>query len=649
MIETLFAGINGYTIVPGKKNFYPTNQDSFHEVKINQGDSLELIYENGFYDTDFTPQNVQDADPASIISATDYGTWSYNILVPKRFLLDFIASLNGYDSASLSGGRESLILQPALDALYELYKSQVNSDKLTDFVPWLINQINAYTAKNFLTIYISDYNFPSVRKIQYINQANSITADTNQGSQFGISRTKYTLRKNMAFVEHSEKFYRLAISVVTDPAVFDVNKYRTDLTIENFHIHSIRVEDFYVVHPKSSISQFKPLSSKNSIINKGLNVQFDDSTNQVQRTAHGLENGQEVFFSSITTTTGINRNSKYYIVNADANSFQLSLTSNGSVINLTNDGYGTLIYETSVPLTISNYPELEVFFGNSRLFNKPTLIDYSRKEDLSMLERSLTLKESLYGYSNIKSANYQVSGNSYINVMPMLSDSGYALTGNTIAFQEALLKRRSVESGIYDKDTTDSNNNKYLQIGFVETSFDLLNKAQTVDLRKIDPILYAVDPQANATGQFKAANESYFFGGRSLTNAEKSGIYLKVRKDVAEYVRSNIPELVDKTRSSVYKETVYNIYRIEAMRALGNHGGTNIFYINSGFETRLNANFYLYIEATPFDFNTNSCKVSSFGLRNEHIWDQSGIDRYNLGMTENTRWALSGSSYVIQN
>lgn len=648
MIETLFAGVNGYTVVPGKKNFYPTNQDSFHEVKLNQGDNLELIYENGFYDTSFTPQNVQDADPASIISATDYGTWTYNILIPKQFLKDFIASLNGYDSASLAGGRESLIIQSALDALYELYKSQVSSDKLVDFVPWLVGQINAYVAKNFLTIYISDYNFPSVRKIQYIDQNNSITADTNQGSQFGISSTKYILRKNMAFREHSEKFYRLAISVVTDPAVFDANKYRTDLTINNFDIHSLRVEDFYVIHPKSHISEFKPLDSKNAIINRGINVQFDDSTNQVQRTAHGLENGQLVSFSSIVTTTGINKSSKYYIVNADSNSFQLSLTLGGGAINLTNDGYGTLIYETSVPLTISNYPELEVFFGNSRIFNKPTLVDYSRKEDLNMLDRSLTLKESLYGFSNIKSANYQTSGNAYINVLPMFSESGYALTGNTIAFQESLLKRRSVESGIYDKDATDSSVYKFLQIGFVETSFDLLHKAQAFDVRKIDPILYAVDPQANSTGQFKAANESYFFGGQSLTNAQKSGIYLKVRKDVTEYMRSNMPELVDKTRKAISNETIYNIYRVEAMRALGSYGTSNMFYINSGFETRLNANFYLYVQASPFNFNTNSCRISSFGLRNEHIWDESGINRYDLGMTENTRWVVSGVTYTTQ-
>ena len=81
MIETLFAGINGYTVVPGKKNFYPTNQDSFHEIKLGQSDNLELTYENGHYDPEFTAVNVQDADPAAIIPATDYGSWFWFIFI----------------------------------------------------------------------------------------------------------------------------------------------------------------------------------------------------------------------------------------------------------------------------------------------------------------------------------------------------------------------------------------------------------------------------------------------------------------------------------------------------------------------------------------------------------------------------------------
>ena len=90
MIETLFASINGYTTIPGKANFYPESKDldTFHKVRVSEGDNLELTYENGFYDPSYTPQNVQLADPASIISASNYGSWTYNILIPKNFTIN---------------------------------------------------------------------------------------------------------------------------------------------------------------------------------------------------------------------------------------------------------------------------------------------------------------------------------------------------------------------------------------------------------------------------------------------------------------------------------------------------------------------------------------------------------------------------------
>jgi hypothetical protein len=644
MIETLFAGINGYTVVPGKKNFYPTNQDSFHEIKLGQSDNLELTYENGHYDPEFTAVNVQDADPAAIIPATDYGSWAYNILVPKQFLKDFIASLNGYDSYSTNSGKDALIIQSSLEPLYDLYKSQGNSDKLVDFVPWLVSQINAYVAKNFLSIYIDSYTFPSVRKIPYINQANSIQADTNQGTEFSLSHTKYKLRRNMSFRDHSEKFYRVAIGVITDPTVFEANKYRTNLTINDFHVQSLRVENFYVIHPKSQISYFKPLDPKNSLTNRSFQITF--GANQILRTAHGFENDQEIWFTAISGTASIIKEKKYYVINKTDNSFQISASLNGSPVTGFSSGYATLNYETSVAITISNYPEFEVIFGVSNLFNKPTLVNYTKKEDMNLIDRSLTLKESLYGYSS--SPSYSISGNTYINLFPCLSPSGYAITGDTISFYTSLLKRRSVESGIFDKDGVTPIESGYFQIGYVKVSYDLSNKGQALDVRSANPYFYKINPQTNATGQFKAVNENYFFSNESLSNAQKSGIYRKVKKDISKYIESNISEFNSNLKTTVEFDATRNIYKHEALRTHGSHGTTNLFYINSGFNVTLDTNLYLYAKVSPFDFNTNSCKISNLSFKYENIWDQSGIDRSNLGMTQNTRWALSGEIYKKQ-
>lgn len=64
-------------------------------------------------------------------------------------------------------------------------------------------------------------------------------------------------------------------------------------------------------------------------------VNFDISTDAATLANHGLTNGSVIQFKTITTTTGISINTDYYIVNATTNTFQLSLSLGGSVIDLT--------------------------------------------------------------------------------------------------------------------------------------------------------------------------------------------------------------------------------------------------------------------------------------------------------------------------
>lgn len=74
-----------------------------------------------------------------------------------------------------------------------------------------------------------------------------------------------------------------------------------------------------------------------------LDVTFDFTTDVVGCTAHGLVNGQVVRFNSITGTTGISINTPYYVVSANPNDFQVSMTQGGSPIDLlTSNGTGTL-------------------------------------------------------------------------------------------------------------------------------------------------------------------------------------------------------------------------------------------------------------------------------------------------------------------
>lgn len=68
---------------------------------------------------------------------------------------------------------------------------------------------------------------------------------------------------------------------------------------------------------------------------------FTGGTDMVNATAHGLVNGDQVRFDTVVTTTGINTTIAYFVVNATANSFQVSLTKGGSAVDLLDDGTGS--------------------------------------------------------------------------------------------------------------------------------------------------------------------------------------------------------------------------------------------------------------------------------------------------------------------
>jgi surface protein len=72
-------------------------------------------------------------------------------------------------------------------------------------------------------------------------------------------------------------------------------------------------------------------------------VTFTFATQTVNRTAHGYTNGMKISFASIVTTTGIVQLQTYYVINATADTFQVSATSGGSAIPFSNNGTGAIL------------------------------------------------------------------------------------------------------------------------------------------------------------------------------------------------------------------------------------------------------------------------------------------------------------------
>lgn len=93
-----------------------------------------------------------------------------------------------------------------------------------------------------------------------------------------------------------------------------------------------------------------------TLSNSSTSVTLKDATDTVEfASAHNLLNGDSVVFNSITTTTGISTNTRYYVITATTNTIQLASTPSGLPISLTNDGTGTIVKALSENIIAANH------------------------------------------------------------------------------------------------------------------------------------------------------------------------------------------------------------------------------------------------------------------------------------------------------
>lgn len=130
-------------------------------------------------------------------------------------------------------------------------------------------------------------------------------------------------------------------------------------------------------------------------------VTFQDTGDTVTLNNHRLTNGTLVAFSSIVATTGISINTSYYVVNATANTFQLSLTSGGAALPLTTNGTGALITgSVNVVTNTFTTEEPHNLINGTKIVLNPTNSD--------TLPSSLVI-DQIYYVINAASKTFQIS------------------------------------------------------------------------------------------------------------------------------------------------------------------------------------------------------------------------------------------------
>lgn len=109
------------------------------------------------------------------------------------------------------------------------------------------------------------------------------------------------------------------------------------------------------------------------------------STSTVNRTNHGYTDGMEVRLYDVTTTTSVRSGQLYYVVNATANTFQVSDTLGGSAVSINADGTCALLPYKIVTISITTTTSFATINFNLKSLQTPAFGNSSGANWLDLL------------------------------------------------------------------------------------------------------------------------------------------------------------------------------------------------------------------------------------------------------------------------
>ncbi len=109
----------------------------------------------------------------------------------------------------------------------------------------------------------------------------------------------------------------------------------------------------------SNYFAYELIDAKVQTATAAQSVTFTDTGDLVGLTAHGFAAGTQVSFPTVTTTTGLTANTRYYVINPLTNSFQIATSAGGSAVTFTTDGTGTVRSLVETDLLYANKIDLK--------------------------------------------------------------------------------------------------------------------------------------------------------------------------------------------------------------------------------------------------------------------------------------------------
>jgi hypothetical protein len=170
-----------------------------------------------------------------------------------------------------------------------------------------------------------------------------------------------------------------------------------------------------------------------------MSCTFTDSGDLVTATNHGFRNGDSVIFTEINSTTGITISTRYFVINKDTDTFQISTSYGGTAISLTTDGTGTALRGTNferlfyscyalktIPLfDTSSGINFDYMFNSCRSLESLPLFDTSSGTNFSGMFSSCESLESvpLFNTSSGRRFGSMFSNCDSLQTVPLLNTS----------------------------------------------------------------------------------------------------------------------------------------------------------------------------------------------------------------------------------
>jgi hypothetical protein len=189
---------------------------------------------------------------------------------------------------------------------------------------------------------------------------------------------------------------------------------------------------------------------------------FTDAGDLVTATAHGFRVGDPIIFTSITSTTGIVKNTNYWVINANTNDFQVANTYGGAAIALTTNGSGTYLRGVSFASAFNKCQSLK----GIPIFDTSQAIDVSR---MFYICYSLETVPKL-DFSNCVLANYICYNCFGLYTVPVLDFSAAVTLASAFISCDGLSSIKLITSACTDFSSIFSNSSSLKSVSLSSTA-----------------------------------------------------------------------------------------------------------------------------------------------------------------------------------